>query len=77
MKLKCIVNADFYPDGSVVPLSITDGDGYTIYINKSECLLAKGDGTQLIGCAANSRKFLMWFANGKFDVEEPDAEELL
>lgn len=63
MENKYIVRADFYPNGTVVPLGITKGDGTTIYIKKTiesevkdnnelefKCLTEKGECKLLLNC---------------------------
>ena len=37
-----IVRADYYPNGEIVPLGITDHNGNTLYLNEMEMIRTPG-----------------------------------
>lgn len=68
MKEEYIVRADFYPDGEIIPLGITDCQGNTIYVKKSKMVFSNGKDARRFECVAESRHFSLEFRNSKWYV---------
>ena len=67
-----VVRADFYSNGEIVPLGITDSWGKTKYINrvlKTERRTgAKGGIAYQFVCEINEEKIILFFRNGQWEL---------
>ncbi len=66
MNQKYIVRADFYPDGTVVPLGLTNEDGNTLYVKKIRKIDVLGPGEYKIYCIADKTPFVLLFKDNKW-----------
>ena len=64
-----IVRADFYPNGEIVPLGITDGQGDTVFIQQSKDAFSDEVGTKRFECVTKAGKLCLEFRNGKWYVQ--------
>lgn len=66
-----IVRADYYPDGNIIPLGITDLSGATSYIDRI-CSIEKevckeGQVSYKFLCLSNKKKLMLIFENNKWN----------
>ncbi len=65
-----IVRADYYPDGQVVPLGITDAEGNTQYLEKTICVKRFGGSGFSFDCITTCKKRIkLSFLEGKWIIE--------
>ena len=77
MEKSYIVRVDFYPDGRIIPLGITDNQGNTTFIQKSELVFSNGNGTQYFECITKNMQFSLEFKNGKWHIENIKKRNIL
>lgn len=63
MNNKCIVRADFYPDGSINPLGITDKFGNTTYIKRVKKTIKVDDSEYIFECITDKKEIKLHFKN--------------
>lgn len=68
MEKSYIVRADFYPDGKIVPLGITDCQGNSILVQRSKIVFSNGKGTHRFECTAKNKQFCLEFKDGNWYV---------
>ncbi len=67
--MKYIVRADFYPDGEIVPLGITDCHGNSKFVSRIIEIAKTNDNAIHFKCTTDgSEVFLLSFANEKWTV---------
>lgn len=64
-----IIRADFYPNGEVVPLGLTDKYGNSLYVQKAKRIKKGGDKDCCFECLANGERFLLTFRGDKWEVD--------
>lgn len=65
-----IVRADYYPNGEVVPLGITDHNGNTLYFKEMEMSRSPGVNSFRFVCLTSSnKKITLLYSEGKWNVE--------
>jgi hypothetical protein len=66
-----IVRADFYPNGDIIPLGITDCNGNSIFVNKvTETTRTKENSIRFKCSASGGRVFLLSFVKNRWAVSE-------
>ena len=66
-----IVRADYYPNGEVVPLGITDGQGNSLFLKKIKAYRELEDNSLSFECLTNSNQtVILSFIDGKWVVKE-------
>ena len=70
MKNVSVVRADFYEDGTIIPLSITIGRTETKYINKVINIgsIDNGAGKSFV-CEIDREKKILIYMNGNWTIE--------
>ena len=69
--MEYIVRADFYPNGEIIPLGITDCHGNSIFVNRiTETVRIKENNIRFKCSASGSRVFLLSFVESKWTVSE-------
>ncbi len=68
MTKKHIVRADFYPNGQIIPLGVTDDSGKTSYVNKVLSINYKNTGEEIIRCIIKNRKHTLVLKNNKWHI---------
>ena len=63
MEQNYTVRADFYPDGSVLPIGLTDNNGETIYLESVQRLVESNKEDLLFHCTANGETIVLVFSN--------------
>ena len=75
MEVSYIVRADFYPNGYILPLGITDNSGRSIYINKitkmKKRISTSGD-EYVFYCESKDKSFVLRFKNFLWDIYDAD-----
>ena len=65
-----IVRADYYPNGEIVPLGITDHNGNTLYLNEMEMIRTPGINNFRFVCLTSSnKKIILLYSEGKWNIE--------
>ena len=65
-----IVRADYYPNGEIVPLGITDHNGTTLYLNEMEMIRTPGINNFRFVCLTSSnKKIILLYSEGKWNIE--------
>ena len=63
-----IVRADYYSNGEIIPLGITDNQGYSQYLRKVK-VNKKSDSELHFDCLTNTgKKVVLLFSKGKWKV---------
>ena len=69
--MEYIVRADFYPNGEIIPLGITDCHGNSIYVNKiTETTRTKENNIRFKCSVSEGRVFLLSFVKNRWAVSE-------
>lgn len=69
--MEYIVRADFYPNGEIIPLGITDCNGNSIFVNKIiEIIRTKENNISFKCSASGGRVFFLFFVKNKWTVSE-------
>lgn len=69
--MEYIVRADFYPNGKIIPLGITDCNGNSIFVNKIiETIRTKENNIRFKCSASGGRVFFLFFVKNKWTVSE-------
>lgn len=69
--MKYIVRADFYPNGEIIPLGITDCHGNSIYVNTiTETVRTKENNFRFKCSAHGGRVFSLSFVKNKWAVSD-------
>ena len=69
--MEYIVRADFYPNGEIIPLGITDCNGNSIYVNKiTETTRIKENNIRFKCSVSEGRVFLLSFMKNRWAVSE-------
>lgn len=66
MSNKYIVRADFYPDGSVVPLGLTNEQGKTLYVKRINKISVVGMDEYEFDCIADETNFVLFLKDNKW-----------
>lgn len=69
MEKSFIVRADFYPNGEIIPLGITDSHGDTDFVQKSKEVFSSGNSMKCFECVTKRGQFFLKFKNGKWYVD--------
>jgi hypothetical protein len=64
-----IIRADFYPNGEVVPLGLTDNHGNSLYVQKAKRIKHGSDEYSYFECLADGKRFLLTFKGVEWGVE--------
>lgn len=67
---KYIVRADFYPNGRIIPLGITDETGNTMFVNKIKDNRINSKNEFEFDCIIDEIDMLLIFKNGKWICTE-------
>lgn len=68
--MEYIVRADFYPNGEIIPLGITDCHGNSIFVNRVIKVIKITENNIYFKCSASgNRELFLSFAGGKWTVE--------
>ena len=71
--MEYIVRADFYPNGEIIPLGITDCHGNSIFVNRVIKVIKIAENNIHFKCSASENRVLfLSFAGGKWTVEVSD-----
>lgn len=74
MKKQYIVRADFYPDGTILPLGLTDKSGNTKYIDRVKKIISKTYVDNLLEykftCVSNNKEIVLIFKNNIWECIE-------
>ena len=66
-----IVRADFYPDGNIIPLGITDRSGKTMFIDQVMKMERKSFGSDqheyIFSCLVNREEIILRFIDNKWE----------
>lgn len=69
--MKYIVRADFYPSGEIIPLGITDNQGYSHYLKIVKMNKNVENGARNFECVSTSgKKFVLALSNNRWTIEE-------
>lgn len=69
--MEYIVRADFYPNGEIIPLGITDCHGNSIYVNKiTKTTRTKENNIRFKCSVSGGRVFFLSFVKNKWTVSE-------
>ena len=69
--MEYIVRADFYPNGEIIPLGITDCNGNSIFVNKIiETVRTKENNFRFKCSAHGGRVFSLSFVKNKWTVSD-------
>lgn len=68
MNTEYIVRADFYPDGKIIPLGITNSQGKTSYIQHIITSLRVYPNEYRIKCVSDGKVISLIFKNGYWEV---------
>lgn len=67
--MEYIVRADYYPDGEIIPLGITDCHGNSMFVNKIIETIRTDDNVIRIKCSTNAGELFMFsFAHDRWTV---------
>lgn len=66
---KYIIRADFYPNGDIVPLGITNTRGKTIFIKKIDKIERSGEEYRFF-CSTNEFNLLLTLRNNTWTVKK-------
>lgn len=67
---KYIVRADFYPDGNVIPIGLTDSSGNTLWIQKIKKKSYIGTSDYQFECVANGRNITLLLKDNHWIVSK-------
>ena len=71
-----IVRADFYPDGNIIPLGITDKSGKTIFIDQVQKMERKSFGPKqyeyIFSCLVSKKEVILRFIDNKWECYNND-----
>lgn len=71
--MEYIVRADFYPNGEIIPLGITDCYGNSLFVGRVIKVIKITENNIHFKCSANENKVLLLsFVGGKWIVEVSD-----
>lgn len=70
MSQQYIVRADFYPDGTIIPLGITDEYGKTTFIQKIKKTIRISSTEYKIECIANGKNVILLLKNNSWVYRE-------
>lgn len=63
------VRADFYPDGDIIPLGITDSHGNSYFVNRIIEIMRTGDRSICFKCSTiGNGVFLLSFSHDRWTV---------
>lgn len=69
--MEYIVRADFYPNGEIIPLGITDCYGNSIFVNRViETIRTKENNIRFKCSVSGDRVFFLFFVKSKWIVSE-------
>lgn len=69
--MEYIVRADFYPNGKIIPLEITDCHGNSIFVNRIiETIRVKENNIRFKCSVIGGKVFFLSFAESKWTVSE-------
>lgn len=69
--MEYIVRADFYPNGEIIPLGITDCHGNSLYVNKiTETVKTKENNIRFKCTSSGGRVFSLSFVKNKWTVSD-------
>lgn len=68
MNKSYIVRADFYPDGSIIPIGLTDSSGNTLWVQKITKRSYIGTCDYQFECVANGRDITLLLKNNHWIV---------
>lgn len=70
MNMNYIVRADYYPNGEIVPLGITDYQGNSLYLKKLTTTKRAGKQEFRFEClTSNGQRIVLLFLRGRWIVE--------
>lgn len=68
--MEYIVRADFYPNGEIIPLGITDCHGNSIFVSRVIKVIKITENNIYFKCSVSgNRELFLSFAGGKWTVE--------
>lgn len=68
MDTQFIVRADFYPDGNIIPIGITDRNGDTIWIQKVRKVNCVGTHDFQFDCIAHRKNVTLLLTNNHWTI---------
>lgn len=61
-----IVRVDFYPNGDIIPLGITDKFGETHYVNSIKRITHNNENEYLVECLIEESEFILKLKNNEW-----------